>query len=217
VADLTERGPTLPRLVTSWGDYLRWFGDTIAPAVSFMPFSVRGFFDNGGQRAFVARVIGNGATAAGSDIPTAGANTVLRLTATGPGIWGNQVLVRIQNASQNAAAPANWFRVTLAYYANGIPTPFVDPLNPANRSNPFRREPDVLEDYDNLTSTPGRSNFVEAVVNSASKLVQVQFVNTVAGPPNHARPQDIAFDPGVIDALFRLLEAHLQPSGTSSP
>lgn len=194
---LTERGPTLPRLVTSWGDYLRWFGDTIDPAVSFMPFSVRGFFDNGGQRAFVARVIGNGATAAGSDIPTAGANTVLRLTAPGPGVWGNRVLVRIQNASQNAAAPANWFRVTLAYYTNGIPTPFVDPLNPANRSNPFRREPGVLEDYDNLASTPGRSNFVEAVINSVSKLVQVQFVNTIGGAPNHARPQDIAFDPGV--------------------
>jgi phage tail sheath protein FI len=194
---LTERGPTLPRLVTSWGDYLRWFGDTIDPAVSFMPFSVRGFFDNGGQRAFVARIVGAGAAVATTDLQTAGANTVLRVTATGPGAWGNRILIRVQPASQNSAAPANWFRLTLAYYADGIPTPFVDPLNPANRSNPFRREPDVLEDYDNLTATPGRSNFVEATLNAASKLVQVAFVNTVAPPPVHARPADVAFDPGV--------------------
>jgi uncharacterized protein len=177
---LTERGPILPRLVTSWGDYLRWFGDTIDPAVSYMPFGVRGFFENGGQRAFVARVVGGNAGTASLDLPTPGANTVLRLTATGPGVWGSRVLVRIQAASQNAAAPANWFRLTLMYYANGIPIPFVDPLAQANRSNPLRREPDVLEDYDNLTARPGRSNSVEAVVNAASKLVQVQFARDPA-------------------------------------
>jgi phage tail sheath protein FI len=177
---LTERGPTLPRLVTSWGEFLRWFGDTIDPLVSLMPFGVRGFFDNGGQRAFIARVVGNGSTDASVDIPTPGANTALRIVALGPGVWGNRILVRITPASQNAAPPANWFRLTLAYYANGIPTPFVDPLNPANRSNPFRREPDLLEDYDNLASRPGRSNSVEAVVNAASKLVQVTFARDPA-------------------------------------
>ncbi len=194
---LAERGPTLPRLVTSWGEYLRWFGDTIDPAVSFMPFAVRGFFDNGGQRAFVARVAGNGAVAASIDLPTAGPNTVLRLTALGPGAWGNRILIRVQAASLNAAAPQSWFRITLAYYTDGIPTPFVDPLLPANRSNPFRREPDFLEDYDNLSATPGRSNFVGTVVNASSKLVQAEFVNMLGGAPAHGRPADAAFDPGV--------------------
>lgn len=192
---LTERGPTMPRLVTSWGDYLRWFGDTIDTTISFMPFAVRGFFDNGGQRAFVARVAGGTAAASTFDLPTAGANTVLRITASGPGTWGNRILIRVQNASQNAAA--NWFRLTILYYANGIPPVFVDPLNPATRSNPLRREPDIIEDYDNLISAPGRSNSVESVLNASSKIVQVQFVNTGVGAPNPGRPTDIAFAAGV--------------------
>ena len=49
---LTERGPTRPRMVTSWGDFVSWYGGIIDPAVSFMPFAARGFFDNGGQRLF---------------------------------------------------------------------------------------------------------------------------------------------------------------------
>ena len=54
-AGLTERGPLHPRLVTSWGDYQSWFGGLTDPALSFMPWAVKGFFDNGGQRLFVAR------------------------------------------------------------------------------------------------------------------------------------------------------------------
>src|SRR5262245_351760 len=65
----TERGPTKPRLVTSWQDYQRWFGGYIdRPPFNalnhYLPFAVRGFFDNGGQRLFVARVIGDAAVAA---------------------------------------------------------------------------------------------------------------------------------------------------------
>ena len=72
----TERGPTRPRLVTSWQDYARWFGGYIdrAPfnAAPFamtdyaLPYAVRGFFDNGGQRLFVARVTG------ATSVPSAG-------------------------------------------------------------------------------------------------------------------------------------------------
>jgi uncharacterized protein len=43
---LTERGPTTPRLVTSWGDYLRWFGDVIDENISYLPYAARGFFEN---------------------------------------------------------------------------------------------------------------------------------------------------------------------------
>jgi phage tail sheath protein FI len=52
---LTERGPLLPRMVTSFGDYQSWFGGIIDPAISFLPLAAKGFFDNGGQRLFVAR------------------------------------------------------------------------------------------------------------------------------------------------------------------
>ena len=44
----TERGPTKPRLVTSWPDYTRWFGGYIDRppfdrANHYLPYAVRGF------------------------------------------------------------------------------------------------------------------------------------------------------------------------------
>lgn len=57
----TVSGPTKPTLVTSFADYTRTFGDFTDPAESFLPWAVRGFFENGGRRAYIARVLG-GAT-----------------------------------------------------------------------------------------------------------------------------------------------------------
>jgi phage tail sheath protein FI len=74
--------------------------------------------------------------------------------------------------------------------------PFVDPLEPANRANPHRCEPTVLEDYDNLAARPGQSNHVETVINAASKLVQVHFATSAAVEPLVVgRPNDLAADP----------------------
>src|SRR5689334_19437461 len=59
----TERGSTVPRLVTSYTDYRRWFGDVFHSG-RFLPYAVNGFFENGGTRAFVCRVVGAGAVTA---------------------------------------------------------------------------------------------------------------------------------------------------------
>ncbi len=196
----TERGPTRPRLVTSWADYTRWFGDTIDQAVSLMPYGVRGFFENGGQRAFVARVASlNGAAPAGVNLATQDpggvviANNVLRIRANGAGIWGNNIVVWVRAASRadlNALPPRDWFRLTVLYYRDGLPVPFVDPTNSANFSNPLRREPQVMEDFDNLTFVDGRSNHVLSVVNGSSKLIEVDYLDTGTNLPGvSARPQ----------------------------
>ncbi len=204
-AGLTERGPTAPRLVTSWGDYLRWFGGTLDPAAtatfSFLPLAVRGFFDNGGRRAFIARVASGTAVAGSRDVATQNAagvpiaNNVLRVTAVGPGAWGGNLLVWVRPATRAdvaAAPPRDWFRLTLLYYRNGIPSPLVDPTDNTNLSNPGRREPDVLEDFDNLTFEAGRSNNVLSVVNTASRLVQVRYWDTAANAAGiAARPSDL--------------------------
>jgi phage tail sheath protein FI len=55
----TEKGPLTPQLVTSYGDYQRWFGGVFA-AGKFLPHAVNGFFENGGKRAYVCRVAGGG-------------------------------------------------------------------------------------------------------------------------------------------------------------
>src|ERR1043165_10223258 len=89
----TERGPTVPRLVTSWEDYYRWFGGYIdrvpgGTTRKFLPYAVRGFFDNGGQRLFVARITPDNATPASAPH---GPATIA--TAIGPGTWGNNMLL----------------------------------------------------------------------------------------------------------------------------
>lgn len=141
----TERGPLHPQLVTSWEEYYRWYGDYVdraslplQTAKIYLPYAVRGFFANGGQRLFVARIVGAGAVAASADLGgNPGPNTIV---ANGPGTWGNNLLVRIQNASlQKAGSPtAQWFRLSILYYRDGIPNPFVDPTDPTQLGNPNR-------------------------------------------------------------------------------
>lgn len=59
---VTERGPVnVPILVTSFGEYQRWFGQALNPVFygehRFLPHGVEGFFANGGRRLYVTRVL----------------------------------------------------------------------------------------------------------------------------------------------------------------
>lgn len=193
---LTERGPTRPKLVTSWGDYLRWFGDTLDPAVAVMPHGVRGFFENGGRRAFIARVVSlDAATPAAAsviDLPlqdAAGvpvANSALRLTAQGAGAWGDNIVVWVRRATRAdpaAVPPRDWVRVSFYYYRAGAPAQFVDPEDPRNITNPLRVAPTTVEHYDNLSFDVGHSANVVTVLNSSSKLVHAVFADTATNLP----------------------------------
>lgn len=176
----TERGPTTPRLVTSWLDYQRWFGGFTPLNTSFTPFSVKGFFDNGGQRMFFARIHHDDA------VEATFIQGDLVLTSIGPGAWGNRVFFRITPPSQGNP---DRFRLTILYYAAPPPLPLVDPLDAANINNPDRREPDAVEDYDNLGVDPLGSNYVITTVNAASHLVELS-VNAGA---TLTRPPDTVF------------------------
>src|SRR5437763_17067747 len=110
----TERGATMPRLVTSYKDYLRWFGGIVAPD-RFMPYAVNGFFENGGSRMYVARVTDENATYAEG---AAGANFIVR--AVGPGAWGTRVYTFIEDSkTKRPDASGNMvpvgFRLRVAY------------------------------------------------------------------------------------------------------
>ena len=63
---VTERGPlNIPILVTSYGEYVRWFGERLrmdlysngADRHCYLPQAVEGFFVNGGKRVFIVRVL----------------------------------------------------------------------------------------------------------------------------------------------------------------
>ena len=88
----TERGPLRPQLVTSLKDYQRWFG-TVFKDGCYMPHAVSGFFENGGKRNYICRIVADGATMAKKTI---GPFTV---SAVGPGSWGKRVWIRIEDGS----------------------------------------------------------------------------------------------------------------------
>lgn len=172
----TERGPEYPKLVTSWLQFQRWYGGYLPLDRSYLPYAVQGFFDNGGQRLYVARILGAGAAFAQQQVGN------LLISALGKGAWGNRIFIRISEATKrDPVKNPDWFKLTLLYYAVPPPmNPFVDPLDLANATNPDRREPDIVEQFDNLVHTAGAQNNVETVVNAGSRLVRVWF--TPAGP-----------------------------------
>jgi phage tail sheath protein FI len=173
----TERGPMAPRMVSSWLEYQRWYGGYLPDSQGYVPYAVQGFFDNGGQRLFIARVAGQGIGFAARDVAP------LHIHAIGPGDWGDRIFIRIGPASKTQERP-DFFRLTILYFSADRfppdPNNVLDPLNPANTSDPNYRDPDTIEDYDNLVHTVGAANNVETVVNAGSRLVRVWL--TGAGP-----------------------------------
>jgi phage tail sheath protein FI len=205
----TERGPEYPWLVTSWLEFQRWYGSYLPDLQSFLPYSVQGYFDNGGQRLFVGRIVPAGSIPASRNLDNG-----LRISAVGRGDWGNFVYVRIGPAtSRTATRNQDWVRFTLLYFSarNRPPDPdnIVDPLSTAQAdlTNPNRREPELIEDFDDLTHTPGASNNIEAVINAGSHLVRVWFppgvppaAVPVADPPAYARLEGGAGTVTAVDA-----------------
>ena len=196
----TERGSTKPTLVTSWSDFVRTFGGYVdqppfTTANIYLPYAVRGFFDNGGQRLYVARVVGAGAQTAAGALPGANGDTTIQ--ASGPGLWGNNLRIAVTPASaaasgrQGATGPAaNWFRIRIVYYRDGVSKPLIDPGDPAELGNPLRREPDAYEDFDDLSADSTEPNFAGTVINGASKLIRI-----LACP---SRPNDVTLDGGAL-------------------
>src|SRR3546814_11947435 len=89
----TARGPMDVRLVTSFPEFERLYGGVIDTNISFLPFAVRGFFENGGRRAFVAGPYSP--DPAPDDLGTAGFGD-LTLTEIGTGDLPNSVRNRVE-------------------------------------------------------------------------------------------------------------------------
>src|SRR3954449_5779367 len=77
---VAQMGPTtgLPRLVTGLAEFRRIYGGYLSEADwgdnRFLAYAVQGFFENGGQRLYVQRIVGQGAAPAEAT-PNAGVTT----------------------------------------------------------------------------------------------------------------------------------------------
>jgi len=126
IEGLAERGPlNVPILVTGYGEYVRWFGGYLnieeftnaTGAHCYLPHAVEGFFTNGGKRAFITRVAGEGAVAATADLFDRGSaasadSIILRAAAESTGTVANSPLLYVLDpANLSNVAPHNWIRI----------------------------------------------------------------------------------------------------------
>jgi len=106
-------------LVQSFSDYQSQFGG-LDPR-SYLGYAVSQFFNNGGQQAYIIRLV-SAANTVGVSTATAAARTIavtggtVVFTASNPGTWGNDYLVQI-GAPGNGLA--NNFKVSIVYAPRG--------------------------------------------------------------------------------------------------
>jgi uncharacterized protein len=155
----TERGPLRPTLVTSYGDYRRIFGGPFRDG-RYMPYAANGFFENGGKRMYVCRIVGRTA------VPSAIAFGNFTFRAVGPGSWGDRVHVRIEDGSTKDSNKISvGFRLRLLYWSEITDAEkALDPYatGPGNEANErLLRRADRSEDYDDLSVDPQSSEFFE--------------------------------------------------------
>lgn len=162
----TERGRTSPTLVTSWLDYQRKFGGYFG-ANKYMPYAAKGFFDNGGQRCYIGRVVKSGDTPATSAFLKLG--DALTITAIGEGLWGTKISIIVEQG-ETSTAQNPLFKLRM-YYWKKLPDNLYDPEAEENIKTLPR--PTLSEIFDNLSVDEDSPNFYEKRVNGISKLVIV--------------------------------------------
>jgi phage tail sheath protein FI len=164
-----ERGPTTPRLVTSWLQYQRIFGNYFGPD-KYLPYSVQGFFENSGLRCYIGRVVKAGtspATSAHTTLTSEG-KIALNLDAIGEGTWGNRIAVKVSPGSNDG------FRISVFYWKK-MPSSF-------DVSETDTPRPDASEDFDNLSINSSSPDFYKKRVNELSNLIKLSKGDVDATP-----------------------------------
>ena len=165
----TERGPTVPKLVTSWLEYQRIFGDYFDSA-QYLPYAVEGFFRNGGQRCYIARIAKSTAAAASATLKTVSSSTAFTINAAGRGTWGNRVIVKV-----SSGAVSGTFTLTVIYWKN-LPTKLFDP-EMDSKSTP---RPSAFEVIDGLSLDESSADFYKTKINKLSNFISVDPASTTA-------------------------------------
>ena len=156
-----NQGPTDEAvLVESWSDFQSQFGGltNYNGIPNYLGYAVQQFFANGGQQAYIVRVVWDGTQTAASGSPQAcatasasGIGGTLTLYASSPGAWGNNILVNIIPFGTGGR-----FTLQVLYAPTG-------------------QTPQVVESFANLSVTPTDPQYVVTVINNDSQYVT--FIN----------------------------------------
>lgn len=195
-AGWAAKGPVdRAELVLSWPDFERKLGglDRRSP----MSYAVYHFFNNGGQRAYIVRVV---STEAESSADNAAAATltlgsIMRVQAANPGDWGEHYAIVIRHRTDDATR----FRLEVKDISQ-------DPKGVA------------VESFENLSVLANDARYVTKVLEVGSALVTAQVLPDASGdPPTDPPPETVIPADGTIPAGAILSGgrdgAVLQPNG----
>ena len=136
------QGPTTEAvMVQSFPEFQSIFG-TFVPGV-YLAYAVSQFFQNGGQQAYIVRLVGSTAAPASEPWPTGAGVT---LYASNPGVWGNSLVVTL--TTQPSPNQARFSLLVQLANASGALT--------------------TLESYANLSCSATDPQYVVAVINADS-------------------------------------------------
>jgi phage tail sheath protein FI len=156
-----ERGPTTPRLVTSWLDYQRVFGGYFG-SNKYLPYAVEGFFSNGGEKCYIARIVKKDARTASLTLKDTDENDTLTVNAVGEGNWGNRVAVKVSSGTMSG------FKVSVFYWKKA-PASLYDP----DEDTSTIPRPTATEVFDNLSVTESSPDYYEKRVNGISNFIKL--------------------------------------------
>lgn len=201
----TERGPVEPQLVTSFSEFRRTYGGYAQYGSggrlkgSYLAYAVAGFFDNGGQRAYIGRIIdadevGEDSAVADATLENDSGETVIEIDANGPGVWGENVIVVADEASRSE----DLYSLTVYYWEDADDVPGgeadTDDLSDYDVEELEDEGADIVELHDNLTNDAKSSDFYETKVNAASDLIEVTPDETNDDKPDYDSPQIVGLD-----------------------
>jgi uncharacterized protein len=144
---VNARGPVTPTLVTSWSEYLNYYGgwganNTLALAVFL-------FFANGGSQAYVHRVVAGSPTKATRTLTddSGDDNDTLTIQAANVGTWGSSIAI----TTQVSPGASGYFDLVVYYGGTAA----------GNK----------VETFPNLTMTSTDNRYAISVINSQSKWI----------------------------------------------
>ncbi len=187
-----ERGPlNYPQPIVDLGQFRDIFGDLVG--YSYLPYSIFGFFLNGGERSYIVRVAHESATKAVPDqtVLKESGNEFLRFKAINEGEWGNSASVEIDSHGSRDI----------------VLTGLAAPLSKGDTIAKFKSVAGFAKD-DSITLTHKRDPITEqltiANINPFTRDV------TFSGPVSNQF--GFSIDSGVIGRGFRLI-FRFRPSG----
>jgi hypothetical protein len=153
IACAHPRGPLGPQLITSWGQFVRLYGDFTQSPGSLLPFAVSQFFTaNGGSQLFVLRLPNSDAAYGSLDLQDVnsddeGSTGAVTVTALTPGVWAQNIFIEITACTNSGSRVSSNFNV----YLGSV----------------------LVETWQDVSMNPVDSRYLAAIVNSGSNYIRV--------------------------------------------